>query len=353
MPIIDIQQKLRELGRIRLGSKVETSSGKQRPSKLETFRLTSASLDLVAAVAEIYGGDPRPWDGGDGQQFEVFTDAKELDIALAPMQVLDQWNEMWSGGGCQRRCDGRTEVLKMRPCLCPADPEERQALASDGKACKPTTRLWVILPLIPGIGTWRLETHGYYAAAELGGVTQLLAAASARGQALPAKLRLDQRSVKRPGQETRRFAVPVVDVASPIGEVLASIGAVSSPQAAPLEDGRRGTQRVPIPAVTPPLPADPSSKALSSEPSHGPALPAPSNPRGRRPEAEPPLGPDPADSDQVKTIGQLLSQLPTESRAQFTEWIKTRFAVESAKGLTHKQADEVLDALTARLEPAS
>lgn len=292
MPILELQQRLRELGRIRIGAKVATKNGKQRPSKLEAFRFTSPSLDLVTAVADLYGGAPQPWSGGEGEQFEVFSEATAIDIALAPMQVLDQWNELWSGGGCQRRCDGRTEILKMQPCRCPADPVERQELAANGEACKPTTRLWVILPQVPGIGVWRLETHGYYAATELSGVAHLLAAATARGQALPATLRLEQRQRKVPGKPIRKFGVPAIDVAAPIGQVLESIGAVALPgvDAPALEPGRRGTQRVPIPDGAPALPGDPSFRALGSGAAeHGPAHPPPADPRGRAKDDAPPI----------------------------------------------------------------
>lgn len=266
MPIITLQRRLRELGRIRIGAR-ETFTNKkgeqkQRPAKLETFRLTSLNKSLIERAAELWGGTVEPWDGGEGEQFQVFTEAKDLPIALPPVEVLDQWMELWSGGGCQRRCDGVREVLKMRPCVCPEDPAERIEAAQRGQACKPTTRLRVILPDIPGVGMWRLESHGYYAAAELAGVSMLLAEATARGQALPARLRLEQRAHKTPDQPPKRFAVPCIDVEVPIGTVLEAVGGyVSLPgdNVTPLEPGRRATQRVPLPAgpdlppVTPPL----------------------------------------------------------------------------------------------------
>ena len=50
MPIIDLQMRIRELGRIRIGDTQPTSSGKsRRPSKLSKFRITSASRPLRQA----------------------------------------------------------------------------------------------------------------------------------------------------------------------------------------------------------------------------------------------------------------------------------------------------------------
>jgi len=200
MPILDLQQRIRELGRIRIGQKVATAKGGTRPGKLDRFRLTSPSKELLERVATQYGGTVAPWtpDGGAGQ-YEVLTDAKRMPI-LVPHQPVSQYYELWSGGGCQRRCDGVTELLKDRPCICGPDPQQRQ--------CKPTTRLNVVLSEIPGVGVWRLESHGYYAALELPGVAELLAKA---GGYVPAFLGLEQRTAKRDGQ-TRHWMVPTIDV---------------------------------------------------------------------------------------------------------------------------------------------
>lgn len=200
MPILDLQQRIRELGRIRIGQKVATAKGGTRPGKLDRFRLTSPSKELIERVATQYGGTVNPWtpDGGAGQ-YEVVTDAKRMPI-LVPHQPVSQYYELWSGGGCQRRCDGITELLKDRPCICGPDPQQRQ--------CKPTTRLNVVLSEVPGVGVWRLESHGYYAALELPGVAELLAKA---GGYVPAFLGLEQRTAKRDGQ-TRHWMVPTIDV---------------------------------------------------------------------------------------------------------------------------------------------
>jgi hypothetical protein len=210
-PILNLQRQLRELGRIRTGIQVAGSGGRKRPSKLETFRLTSSSRELVAAAAEAYGGTVTPWQNGDRAEFEVVTTAAVLDIVVPPGQPVSQWYELWSAGGCQRRCDGVTNVLDMTPCACPQDVEQRLELAAKGEACKATTRLNVMLPALPDLGVWRLESHGFYAAVELAGAAEILAMASATGRLIPARLRLDQREKKVPGKPTNRYAVPIIE----------------------------------------------------------------------------------------------------------------------------------------------
>lgn len=217
MPILDLQRQFRELGRIRLGAKKGN-----RPIKLDTFRLTSPTRDLLDRAAVIYGGGVSPWkNGSDGDAFELITERDSLDIIVPPGQTLSQWNEMWGGGGCIRRCDSQREWISGSPCLCPADPADRNELAAKGQACKPTTRLSVALPSLPDLGTWLLVSHGYYAAVELAGTYELLAASSDHGRMIPAILAIDHRTIKRQGQARKDITVPVIRLPDTITELMA------------------------------------------------------------------------------------------------------------------------------------
>lgn len=233
MSILTIQRRLREVGRIRMGEQVATSGGKRRPVKLDTFRLTSRDEQVIRSAAALFGGSARPWESPDGAQWEVVTEASEMPVIVPPGDMaMSQWYEMWSGGGCVRRCDGVTETIGESPCQC--DPDDRE--------CKPTTRLNVMVPGLPGLGLWRLESHGFYAAVELAGAVELCATA---GRNLPARLRIEQRSVKR-DSKTARFAVPVLDLDVPIG-VLTGI-APAATAAAELPAGE-GWQPIPQAAL--------------------------------------------------------------------------------------------------------
>ena len=201
MPILDLQVRARELGRIRIGQVVKTSAGKTRPEKIDRFRFTCHSKDLLDQVAALYGGTVAEWQpqGGGAKAWEVITDAKRVPI-LVPPQPVSQWYELWSGGGCQRRCDGTTNVINDSACVCSPEPESRE--------CKPTTRLNVMLRDVPGLGVWRLESHGYYAAVELPAVAEFLA--QSRGY-IRAALVLEER-VSKKNNQTRRYMVPAIEV---------------------------------------------------------------------------------------------------------------------------------------------
>lgn len=210
MTILNLQRRLHERGRIRTGKKVATSGGSQRPEKLAHFRFTSADRHALDQAAALWGGEVTAWDAPAGKQWEVFSECDDIPVVVPPADFgFSQFMELWSGGGCQRRCDGDTEQITGGACLCTAE---------DQQVCKPTTRLSVILPDIPGLGLWRLESHGWNAAAELAGTLDLIMPAGGAGRLLPARLRLQQRSAIVDGK-TSRFAVPVLDIDMRMGEL--------------------------------------------------------------------------------------------------------------------------------------
>ena len=208
MRIIDLQRRLREIGRIRTGDTTVAANGKSRPRKLERFRLTSSDRRVIDAAAQVWGGDVTEWQAPDGPQWQVYIAADEIPVVVPPGDMsFSQSYEQWTAGGCKVRCDGQWDHIGDQACHC--DPTDR--------ACAIHTRLSVMVPDLPGIGVWRLETHSYYAAVELGGLVDLCAAQAAAGVMIPARLRLEQRSVKRINvktgkPQTNRFAVPVLDL---------------------------------------------------------------------------------------------------------------------------------------------
>jgi hypothetical protein len=213
--VIGVQRRFMQLGRVRLGEK----GPKGEPKRLNSFRFTSASERLLEHVAAKYGGAVTPWsDAPDEGYYQVTTKATSLDIILpptfsqedgTPTTSYSQWYELWSKGGCQRRCDGVTESLSGQPCQC--DPFVRDAGTDPGGTCGIITRVSFIIPDLPGLGVWRLDSGGWNAAVELPGTLSLLADAAAEQRFIPAVLSLQNRT-KKVGGQTRRFVVPVIDL---------------------------------------------------------------------------------------------------------------------------------------------
>lgn len=213
----ELPKKLSELGRIRIGWQEPNKSGKGRhPAKLSQFRLTSSNAPLLHFAARLYGGEVHPWDDGPAPGiFELFTQANSIDVLIPTASAVSISYEIWSGGGCQRRCTGETVLLCedatriSTPCMCPLDELVRTEQAKQGLACARILRLSVLLPDLPGMGVWRLESKGYYATAELLGTLEMLGGAGMDHRIIEAVLRLEARSDKREGKP-RHYMVPVL-----------------------------------------------------------------------------------------------------------------------------------------------
>src|SRR5262245_18017047 len=128
MPILTLQHRFMELGRLRMGDRKGTNKA---PRKLAHWRLTSASRPLLDEAGKLYGGEPQRWlDAPSEGFFELYTETAVIDIVIPPVfsqadgeptYPYSQWFERWSGGGRERQCDGKTEVTTGKPCLCLAD----------------------------------------------------------------------------------------------------------------------------------------------------------------------------------------------------------------------------------------
>lgn len=324
--IIDLQRRLAECGRIRIGQQVATSNGKTRPEKLETFRLTSPDRVRIEAAAQQYGGAPAEWQAPAGKQWEIITQADVLDVIVPPADMaFSQWYELWGGGGCQRRCDGQSETISDGPCVC--DPDDRQ--------CDIHTRLSVMLRDLPGLGVWRIDTQGYYAAVELQGAVGIVQMAAGRGQMLPARLRLEQRMVKRPGQPTRRFAVPVLDIEVSPGQLLSA----TSGDATPL---------IPVPQSVAEHPA-PSIEEQASKPVVKPARANAAQPVARS--GLPPRAmAQKITQAQMRKLGVSLKEAGLTERPAVLAFIAEVVGREvgSRKDLTSDEASQVIDILERR-----
>jgi hypothetical protein len=209
--LLGLQRRNAPLGEIRIGTSVEATdrNGKayRKPVRLETFRFTTSEAN-AHAVAAVYGGKVAPWSQRKGK-WEVITDRKALNVWVPPRGLaVDANMELWDGPKRLRRCDGITEELSGKPCMCPraASPDdaagirraydERKRLAAlrPPQACKTLTHINVTIPELPGLtGVWRLNTGSENAALETSDAGDVMTIARGDGAYLPAVLLIQWR----------------------------------------------------------------------------------------------------------------------------------------------------------------
>ncbi|WP_055696537.1 hypothetical protein [Streptomyces silaceus] len=204
----NIQARAAEHGRLRTGY-----TDGNRPMRSPNWVVTSHSEEHVRKAAELWGGTPQQWSPLNStiSQWRVITKSPSIEALITPGDPLNQFNEMWSKGGCQRRCDGETELLTRQPCICAARFGEDWHQQKKGVVCSTTSRLNVMLPDLSGMGMWRAETHSFYAAQEWGGMVDMVLAGTDGKGFIPVNLRIEPRQRVANG-ETKKFPVVVVEL---------------------------------------------------------------------------------------------------------------------------------------------
>ncbi len=225
----DVQSALRELGRVRFGSRKEPN----RPgSPLQYPRLSSTSRARIERIASLFGGTVQEWQKTEGgaPEYDVVIESP-LPI-VAPPPGIRPWSrsyELWTGGICQRRCTGvhaltrgprgrwipapvqtgTSRDLDEPSCICGVDtePEDRD--------CRLTLRFSFLILGLGTAGQWRAETHSYNAAREIPPLLELMQRRKAPGWLKMVKredLTLDYDEKKKEVRPLRRrFPVPVID----------------------------------------------------------------------------------------------------------------------------------------------
>ena len=325
MPMLDIQRRHAELFRIRLGERTERG----RPVALDgRIRLTSPSPDVIEAVIEAYGGVTSAWQ----DQYQAYIDRTELPVVVLPGQSCAQWWEQWKAkpGGmsvCTHRCDGAMNYQTGEPCSCPPVDQRK----GDG-VCKPTTRLWIMLPEVAVMGAGRLETHGLIAAETLPQSIFVLQRALEGGDLVPAVLR-----IRRVESSGKSYVVPQVEVT---GLSLAMLGAAAS-RSPSLPAGGEGSSvarspHVELPSPPPSLPAQqPAPRALTPEP----ASPGRAD-QGR--------AAAPATTKQLNMLRKMMAERGiTDEKAILAEvWELVGFEFPSLKDIPSADVEALLDCRT-------
>lgn len=231
--ILTLQRQVRELGRLRAGLTVASDKpgGRDRPSSSKTWIATSLNRTYIEAAAEVWGGRAEEWQplGNRPKEWRVITTRPVIDAILPPGDPLSQAYEMWTGGGCQRRCDGEREQRSDSPCLCVAqfgtNFHEVPVLGQDKKPqrCQINTRLSVFLPELPDIGIWRVETHGYWPSVHITGYVETIKALVGEQVMVPITMGIDPKTRVKDGKTSHYIEIVVaLKERASFGQILAA-----------------------------------------------------------------------------------------------------------------------------------
>jgi len=183
MPLLDVQMEFATVGEIRIGASARNDRGKKVARSLDHFLFTTRDRRLADYLAATYGGEVAAWPEETGKWAVHSTTASiTVTVPLTNAMIVQDW-EMYQGGNCLRRCDSVRNRITGRDCECPSDQDARAQLAKTGGACKPTTRLFVVLVDAPALGTFKVVTHSIVAARQLAATAHVMQFARAAGDA--------------------------------------------------------------------------------------------------------------------------------------------------------------------------
>ena len=230
--LLGYQRRSLQIGEIRIGTS-EPIPGKKgrKPVRLDTFRFTTSSEHTAHEVARIYGGTVEPWEQRKGR-WQVITNRTSLKVWVPPRDLaVDANMELWDGPRRLRKCNGTTEQLSGKPCMCPRpdnpcdladvqrarDERARLAALRPPQACKVLTRINVTIPELPGLtGVFKLNTGSENAAVETQDAGDAMTFAREGGVYLPGELRIEWRARAADGKP---YPVPVLQIGQSMEEL--------------------------------------------------------------------------------------------------------------------------------------
>jgi len=194
-------RRIPRLGKVRLGIKTQSpQSGKEYPRAVDYFVVPEE-------VAKIYGEKP-----------------KELDI-LFPLEDDEQFAPQFlraysktqglvcigDGNSCRRKVDTKTgamashetQLWEWKETICnPQDCPEYQR-----KYCRRVMNLLFLLPKVPGLGCWQIDTSSFHSIVNINSMLSLLRGILGRCAMVPLTLTLQPMEVSPQGEKKKTVHV--------------------------------------------------------------------------------------------------------------------------------------------------
>jgi hypothetical protein len=151
------------VGRFRSGYQINN-----RPQALTEWRVTTDDISVADAIAEAFGGKPQEWDAKGGDNIEVFTEEKTVDIIIESPSKLRQRLILWGRSGKPILVSDGETLDNGEP-----DPDaglslaERKQKARDGVGPEPSIELYFRLADEPDLGIFKFQSGSWSLATDL------------------------------------------------------------------------------------------------------------------------------------------------------------------------------------------
>lgn len=305
MPIKGVTDKRRfsRLGKIRIGIRKKTDSGKEYPSKIDYFILDAYDPAVKDQCVKLFGEKPR-------KLTIAFPDDDEE-------KVFSQYYECWSKAALLCKGDGeaaqRNDDGTLTPCDCPGPDMCKFALAHGTKdregnvtpGCKRVARLQCVLTDLDTFGVFQLDTGSFNSIVNVNSALEFVRKVYGRISWIPLDMVLKSQRATHAGKQVNIY---VVDILLPVG-----LREVANLKPMLEYAQERQINQIEDPPVSPPedlLPAEDAfpgydaetGEVIEPEPMVTPGPPAkPKQTKPAKPVAPPPT-PEPEPADNYGTL---------------------------------------------------
>ena len=194
------------VGRVRSGAQIQG-----RPVALQEWRFTTGDPEVAQAVADKYGGEPKPWETTTEESLEVMTTAGSLSVVLT--QIQSEF-VLWGRNTPIRSCDGSVQKdAACTGCVCPSDVKEHKEAARAGTACQPSVRATFRLADLPDLGLWRFNSASWQLAGEVNAAEEALAAVGGESEGV---LRLELVEYTTKAGRNVSYTKPIIEVGAAV-----------------------------------------------------------------------------------------------------------------------------------------
>jgi len=213
MPIEGLSQRRRlsRGGKIRLGEKKISQSGKEYPSKTDYFVFDPEDDSLIPAFNALFGEKPK--------RIKICFPVEDMEV------VFPQYYKCYGSNGLLCKGDGRCALrtvpdsAEMAEVECPGPAECDFALARRDKAgkpgCKQLASLQFFIPDLPGMQVFQIDTTSYNSIININSQLDVLRGCCGRISMVPLDLMLAPREAKNP-ENGKKIIIYVLDLTIPV-----------------------------------------------------------------------------------------------------------------------------------------